>query len=104
MLQSGSDEKAVVERPLPSKMNDDTILKQNKKSWCKLIFHSKSQSRKGKPSNKGLPPDYLLGIWRTIDIEILNPGIMYFRAQLQRMQNCTKSTAGTASTFSMELT
>lgn len=32
------------------------------------------------------------------------PGIMYFRAQLQRMRNSTKSTAGTASIFSMELT
>ena len=30
MLQSGSDEGAVVRKPFPSKMNDDTILKQDK--------------------------------------------------------------------------
>ena len=53
MLQSGSDEEAVVERPLPSKMNDDTILKQNKKSWCKLIPIAKVNYAKGNPQIKG---------------------------------------------------
>ena len=30
MLQSGSGEEAVVRKPFPSKINDDTILKQDK--------------------------------------------------------------------------
>ena len=55
MLQSGSDEEAVVERPLPSKMNDDTILKQNKKSWCTLIPIAKVNYAKGNPQIKGYP-------------------------------------------------